>query len=225
MNLSNRLIRLGTPYGGWHIPLSFLLDSPKIAICVGAGEDISYDLILSGFYEAVFILDPTPRACEHWSSVIHCLLENRSSYSKPDNYDYSTIHYRLNNLHFHPLGLYSYNGTLNFFPPANCEHSSFSTENLQNTTNPILLPVIDALALSVLIGSNKPDILKLDIEGAEIPFIKFMLTTCFRPRLLQIEFDSFLISISTAEETIMDLVKFGYKLIHRENRNFLFLYS
>ena len=224
MKQARSMLRLGTPYGGWCVPKNFLLSAPKIAICVGAGEDISYDLILSAFCESVHIFDPTPKALSHWTDVILDLSRNLPSYSKPDMHNYQLYPFRLENIHFHALGVHGCTGYLDFYPPSNPEHASFSTENLQNTISPIRLPVIDPLSLSFITGTRKPDILKLDIEGAEVSFINAMLSSSYRPRLLQVEFDSLLKDKGSANIIISDLISNGYKLISQEHRNLCFLY-
>ncbi|HML19507.1 MAG TPA: hypothetical protein PKD74_02920, partial [Candidatus Dependentiae bacterium] len=42
---SNTPIRLGSKYGGWVIPDKYITET-SLCYCVGAGEDISFDLEL-----------------------------------------------------------------------------------------------------------------------------------------------------------------------------------
>src|SRR5437867_11219048 len=62
-------IKVGSDLGGWYIP-THLLNSNAVCYCVGAGEDISFDLELVGRYGcSVFTFDPTPRALKHLNSL------------------------------------------------------------------------------------------------------------------------------------------------------------
>src|SRR5690606_25746429 len=54
--------KLGTRYGGWYVP-SDLLNAQSICYCIGAGEDISFDIELINRFDChVYTFDPTPRA-------------------------------------------------------------------------------------------------------------------------------------------------------------------
>lgn len=44
--VSNKLLRLGTTYGGWIIPVDAGLTADSVCYCAGAGEDISFDCAL-----------------------------------------------------------------------------------------------------------------------------------------------------------------------------------
>ena len=56
--------RFGTNYGGFYYPENLDgLDKSSIIYCVGAGEDITHDVVLSYKTNSpVHIFDPTPRA-------------------------------------------------------------------------------------------------------------------------------------------------------------------
>lgn len=217
------LIRLGTLYGGWWLPKRFLLKSPNKCVCIGAGEDISYDLVLSAFSDQVYIIDPTQKALDHWITTLSLLSQSKSALTKPDFFDYLTCPFRLDRISFISAGVHGCTGKIDFYPPENPNHSSYSTENLQNTDSPIKLHVLSPLSLAIAIGTLNPDILKLDIEGAELPFLQAMFKTQMRPVILQVEFDSFLISPQATYCMIDTIFHAGYHLIHRENRNFCFM--
>ncbi len=52
------IVELGTPYGGWKIP-DGVLSAGHVCYCIGAGDDISFDLELIGRYGvAVRAVDP-----------------------------------------------------------------------------------------------------------------------------------------------------------------------
>ena len=67
---SQKLLRLGTTYGGWIIPADAGLTADSICYCVGAGEDISFDCAgVERFHCQVRVIDPTPRAIQHFNSL------------------------------------------------------------------------------------------------------------------------------------------------------------
>ena len=64
--------RFGTEYGGFYYPENLYgLDSNNIL--VGAGEDISHDIVLAALDSKVYIIDPTPKAIEHCNYVKNIL--------------------------------------------------------------------------------------------------------------------------------------------------------
>src|SRR6185436_1131907 len=61
--------KLGTAYGGWYVPVS-LLSTNSICYCVGAGEDISFEVeLINQFNCNVYTFDPTPRARKHFETL------------------------------------------------------------------------------------------------------------------------------------------------------------
>ena len=63
--------RFGTSYGGFFYPEKLDgLDASSIVYCIGAGEDISHDIVLGNQLGCdLYIIDPTPRALEHCELV------------------------------------------------------------------------------------------------------------------------------------------------------------
>jgi hypothetical protein len=67
---AKNLLRLGTAYGGWIIPVDAGLTADSICYCVGAGEDISFDCALvERFHCQVRVIEPTPRAVQHFNNL------------------------------------------------------------------------------------------------------------------------------------------------------------
>ena len=63
-DFSEKLVRLGTQYGGWYV-LPQMLSDESIVYSVGAGTDISLDLeVIEKFNCYFYSLDPTPQAME-----------------------------------------------------------------------------------------------------------------------------------------------------------------
>ena len=67
--------RFGTKYGGFYYPENLDgLDNESIVYCIGAGEDISHDIVLGNKLESkIYIIDPRPRAIEHYELVKNVL--------------------------------------------------------------------------------------------------------------------------------------------------------
>lgn len=159
------LVRLGTEYGGWTIPAGWV-DSSWTCYTAGVGEDASFDLALVELGCEVVAIDPTPRAIDY---VTPMLAEHP-------------------NLAFAPYALWSSDCELEFFPPANREHVSFSATNRQRTTDPIR---VDARTLGSIMaerGHGKVDLLKMDIEGAEYPVLESLDLGGAGVRVLCVEF-------------------------------------
>ena len=57
----------GTNYGGFYYPKNLDgLNESSIIYCIGAGEDISHDIMVANRLKSnVYIIDPTPRAIKH----------------------------------------------------------------------------------------------------------------------------------------------------------------
>src|SRR6516162_1577380 len=67
------LVRLGTRRGGWVLPAK-TVQAGGTAVCVGAGEDISFDVELNKLGFQVHTLDPTPRAKRHVEQLLEAAL-------------------------------------------------------------------------------------------------------------------------------------------------------
>jgi FkbM family methyltransferase len=161
-------VRLGTDYGGRVIPSGFL-NSESICYCVGAGEDISFDLALvQQFGARAWILDPTPRAIEHYRDLQRrTLAGQKQSINREPEVVYDLVPEDLLRLQYLPFGLWSKDDVLKFYAPANTEHVSHSLVNLQRTTSHIEVPVRRLKNVMDELGHQRIDLLKLDIEGAE----------------------------------------------------------
>lgn len=64
------LARFGTQYGGWWCSPG-MLGPRQVALCAGAGEDVSFDVALNvKFGIRVLCADPTPRAIAHVAGLL-----------------------------------------------------------------------------------------------------------------------------------------------------------
>jgi hypothetical protein len=74
----NKLVRLGTTYGGWIIPVDAGLTADSICYSAGAGEDISFDCALvERFHCQVRVIDPTPRVIQHFNNLEKALMSGQ----------------------------------------------------------------------------------------------------------------------------------------------------
>lgn len=162
------LVRLGSDSCSWFAPARWPRQKP-ICYCVGAGEDISFDLALARRFDAeVHIFDPTPRAIRHAAGVLGG---------------------RRDSVLFHPWAVWSHDTEVELFEPANPEHVSHSIVNLQSTTRSFTAPGRSLSSIMSEFGHDRIDLLKLDIEGAEYAVVKSFLAEEIRIGVLDIEFD------------------------------------
>jgi len=142
----SNLTRLGTPYGGWMVPR---IDPSWVCYTAGVGEDASFDVALAEIGCDVVAIDPTPRALEH----IRPLLVKHP------------------NLRLAPYAVWTADTEIDFFPPADPTHVSYSATNRQHTSAPIRVPARTMASIAEEFGHDRVDLLKLDIEGAEYPVL------------------------------------------------------
>jgi FkbM family methyltransferase len=139
---------MGTSYGGAAVP-SGMIDSSWVCYTAGVGEDASFDLALARMGCDVVAIDPTPRAIE---------------YMKPLLSEYP-------NLRLVRYAVWTADTEIDFFPPADPVHVSFSATNRQHTSEPIRVPARTIASIAEELGHERVDLLKLDIEGSEYPVL------------------------------------------------------
>ena len=222
----------GTIYGGWWIPDALNLNSTSIAISAGAGEDISFDLaIQSKFGCTVEIYDPTDRAQKHFEEVQNYYNPNFPGFSGNIQKDYEFWIAPLNpnfaKINFNNFGLASTDSTMKFYKQSNPDYVSQSVlPNMYGTE----YTIANMKRLQTVIrekGFKQIDLLKLDIEGAELQVLESMLEDEIYPRVLCIEFDYYLKGkdIGETAEIIKKLFAVGYKLLNNANWNITFMHT
>lgn len=184
------LVRLGTMYGGWVIPANFL-NAQSICYLAGAGEDISFDVLIADQYNAqCFIFDPTPRAKIHFDTFQE---KSRKGEAMPINNSatefYQIDKNRLKLLQFHEIGLWNNAEKIKFFVPKNEAFVSHSIVNLQQTDNYIEVEVDRLSNIMKSLGHAKLDLLKLDIEGAEYTVLDTIMEDNLEIQILCVEFE------------------------------------
>lgn len=192
------LVRLGSRYGGWIVPV-IALDASSACYCAGVGEDISFDLaLIERFGCEVHAFDPTPRAIAH---VAHVAAEEPC-------------------FRFQPVGVWDRDESLRFYAPADPSHVSHSVLNLQNTAEYFEAPCQSLRTLMQARGHDHIDLLKLDIEGAEHRVIASMLAEHIDVEVLCVEFDG----RDSIVATVDALVAHGYDMVAQEQRaNYTFV--
>ncbi len=182
--------KLGTRYGGWYVP-SDLLNAQSICYCIGAGEDISFDIELINRFDChVYTFDPTPRAQRHVEGLRQSSQERNSktvTYSPSDSYRCDSI--TLANLHFFPYGIWSEEGVMRFYAPKDSAHVSHSLVNLQRTETYFEAECRTLRTVMQELNHDAITLLKLDVEGAEYGILDSMLSDNIFPRIICVEFD------------------------------------
>jgi FkbM family methyltransferase len=160
------LVRLGGRYGGWWVPRSVLTPG-AVAYCAGAGEDVTFDLALLRHGVRVTTFDPTPRSVAYVNSL------------RIDD----------DRFRFAPVGWWNEDTEIDLYAPRDPAHVSYSALNLQGTGESITVPVRRVATLARELGDTTLDLIKMDIEGAEMVVIPDLLSSGPWPRVLCVEFD------------------------------------
>ena len=236
-NYKNNIVFLGTDYGGW----SFLDNNNlknKFIISAGLGEDASFDIeIISKYNCKVIVIDPTPRAIDHYNEIIKNTGKTKSSlYEKGgkqriSSYDLSKIN-KENFILVEKALFDEDNKELKFFAPKNKNHVSYSINNWQNDykKNSEFIKVKTVTIKNIINKFNIKDleILKLDIEGAEIEVVNNIMNERIFPNQILIEFDELNkmneLAINRFYKVHQRLLLENYKLIHTKNNFPDFLY-
>ncbi len=150
-NVSFDLTRLGTDYGGWFIPENILhaLIKKRVLVSCGLGHDVSFDKILleNGFQ--IIGLDPLAECCD---------------FARKELEDSKSVF-------IIEKGLWTNSGNIDFFPPKNKAHDSWSITNTQSVlpqeaTTFKVISLTDLIKEYPSIGNSDFSMLKLDSEGA-----------------------------------------------------------
>ena len=195
------LVRLGSSYGGWWVPLLSLRHGAT-AFCAGAGEDISFDIELFNRGLNVVVFDPTPRAITYVAT------------NAPNDEKFSFI----------PVGWWGEPTRLRFYAPRDEAHVSHSVVNLQGTQSYFEAEVDTVANLAAKLQYDDVELIKMDIEGAEHEVIESIIRSGPRPRTLCVEFDQ-PDSVFRAVSAVRKLERAGYRLRRIEGWNYTFTSS
>jgi FkbM family methyltransferase len=224
------LLRLGTRYGGWLLPTNSGLTNTDICYSAGAGEDISFDCALvQQFHCKVRIIDPTPRAIQHFRALALAISEGRRfAINNSETEFYGITAADFERLRYLPFGLADQDVELKFYMPQNPAHVSCSTVNLGKTDDYFTAQCYRLGTLMAQQDDATVALLKMDIEGAEYTVIRDMLASGLLPRILLIEFDEAHTPLDSdaglrIEDHIRQLVREGMRCIAVEGCNATFI--
>jgi FkbM family methyltransferase len=228
----DRLVRLGTQYGGWLIPADCGLSRESVCYLAGAGEDLSFDCeIARRFHCKVRIIDPTPRAVQHFHQLAQATTEGRRfPVNNSQTEFYSITASDLACMTFLAIGLAGEDGELKFYLPRNPAHVSCSTLNLHKTEDYFTAQCRRLSTVMAQQGDRQVDLIKMDIEGAEYSVIQDMVASRLLPDTLLIEFDEAHTPLDgDAESRIGDhirrLVQAGMRCVAVEGSNATFVWA
>jgi len=184
-------VELGNPDASFVVNPSPL--GPRSTVySFGVGTDISFDLeCIRKFSLHVHAFDPTPRSREWLATQV-----------LPPEF------------HLHEYGLAHFDGSLDFYPPEDPTHVSYSTQ--QRSGNKMSCPVRRLTSIMKELGHNHLDLLKIDIEGSEYGALDAMLADGIKPRQLCVEFHHRWPEIGPerTNRAIDSLQSVGYRLFH-----------
>ena len=222
------LERLGTGYGGWWCCAQWLAPG-QVALCAGAGEDVSFDVALNAkFGLRVLCVDPTPRAVRHLSGLLEAAVAGGGYAVEGGRGCYDLTGFEP--ARFEPVAaaLWNADGTLRLYAPQDPSHVSHSALNLQHTAQFIEVPSRRVASLLAERGLRDLAVFKLDIEGAEYAVLDDLVAGDVRPAQVLVEFDELHsplspLALDRVARRIRALRAAGYALVAAERCNFVFV--
>lgn len=188
------LTHVGTLYGGYNI-FDKYLDKPNIISC-GLGEDASFDIDMINKYNSKIIsVDPTPRAKDHYTEIKRNFgkknIKNydESGHLKIDSYDLRKVNET--NFIFLDKAIWSNNDEeLKLYYPSKKDHVSLSiTSSTKDKKYYFIAKTINYFSIVKNYNLDHVDILKLDIEGAELEVLEDVLKVKNLPKQILVEYD------------------------------------
>ena len=222
--------KLGTEYGGWIIPTNIKLDEHSIVYSAGVGEDISFDLLLSNKYNSnIILIDPTEKANKHFRETID-YYKNKKPFTGNIQKDYyekiSNIQPNLEKFVYLYIGLWNKLDKLKFYKQHNRDYVSQSLIDgmFGNDYDVVIVDTIKNIMEKL--NHQHIDLLKLDIEGAEINVLDKMFNDNIFPRYICVEFDLLLKNkdySGLTQKLITKIVnQYNYKILINDNLNITF---
>tara|TARA_B110000908_G_C10199021_1_gene424422 strand:+ start:736 stop:1422 length:687 start_codon:yes stop_codon:yes gene_type:complete len=224
------MIKLGTNYGGWYIPTDIQLNENSVIYSGGVGEDMSFDLLLLSKYNSqIILIDPTNKAKRHYIETTLYFQDKAKNRFKgniqPDYYTtIQDIDVSFDSFTYIPFGLWNKETTLKFYKQSNKDYVSQSIIDGMFTEE---YDIIQTKTIQQIMKENNHthiDLLKLDIEGAEIEVLHNMLDNAIYPTYLCIEFDLYLQRKDTTNKTkkLIDRLLETYSVVYNDNMNITF---
>ena len=225
--------KLGTNYGGWFIPTNIHLTPESVVYSVGVGEDISFDLLLSDKYNCnILLIDPTKRAKKHYHEILDYYDSKNWQFSGDIQRDYKgkieNLKPNFKDIRYINIGLWDKEGEVKFYRQDNPQYVSQSLVDDMFGDTYDMVKVTTIKEIMKTHKHSKIDLLKLDIEGAEIKVLNNMLDNKIYPKYLCIEFDLYLKKKDINNETqkiVNKLERLGYKILKNDNLNITFFFN
>ena len=212
--------KLGTEYGGWYIPIDIKLDENCIVYSGGVGEDMSFDILLQDKYKcSIWLIDPTIKAQAHFEECRNFFF-NETKFSGNIQLDYykqiRDAFPDFNKIHYINLGIWNTACSLPFYKQTNASYVSQSLIPKMFGDDHYIVDVDTIKNIMDRNGHDHIDLLKLDIEGAEINVLNRMLDDGILPRYLLVEYDLLLKkkdSEGTTDSLNKRLISLGYRIL------------
>jgi FkbM family methyltransferase len=158
-------VLLGDPGGRWSI-VPDGLGPGAVVYALGVGTDISFERdLIARYHVTVHAFDPTPISLQ-WAA----------DQPLPKGFT------------LHPYGVADFDGVATFAAPRKRKFASFSLVRAEGVGPSVEAPVRRLRTLVDLLDLPEPDVLKMDIEGAEYTVLPDLLSAGFRPRQILVEF-------------------------------------
>lgn len=202
----------------------------SIVYSAGVGEDISFDLLLQEAYGCeVVLIDPTVRAKIHHDEVQSFYETGDPRFTGDIQLDYvktiAAAKPDFSKIMYVPKGLWHVPDTLKFYKPVNPKYVSHTFIGKMYSDDYTMAEVDTVGNIMKELGHSKIDLLKLDIEGAELTVLDNILREHIYPRYLCVEFDLLLKGQDSAQMTqnILHMLELkGYTLLENREWNCTF---
>jgi FkbM family methyltransferase len=163
--ISADTVRLGNAGGRWPV-VPEGLGTHSVVYAFGVGTDISFERDLIARYGVtVHAFDPTPIALE-WAAAQRL----------PERFL------------LHPYGVADFDGRARFAAPRKRKFASFSLARSGGVGPGVDAQVYRLVSLAGMLRLPPPDLIKMDIEGAEYAVLADVLGSGFLPRQILVEF-------------------------------------
>lgn len=227
----SKLTRLGSLYGGKILSPEGLKGGTLIS--AGCGEDITFDIeVAREFDMQVVLIDPVPQSILHVKKVLERLGQPPIEDLKQDSGKQEVSSYDLRDLNQNQFvliekALFNFVGKLSLFPPSNIEHISHSFMDLHKTKavsgyHELNVECTTVRAIIEELKIESVNLLKLDIEGAQLEVLTSIFEDSIFPDQILVEIDELhfpsLANRRRAKRFLALLKENRYELIARENQ-------